>query len=179
MSLIGKQAISIPEGVTVNLTPAQVTVIGPQAELKLRLPAQIKVELIANQLKVSTLSHNLQTQADHGSVRAHLNNMVCGVVTPWKKDLEIYGTGYKASLEDNRLKILVGYIHPVYFTAPPGIEFQVTEETKITVLGADKTLVGQIASNIRKTRKPEPYKGKGIRYAGERIKLKAGKTAKT
>ena len=104
--------------------------------------------------------------------------MINGVQTPWVKELEIRGTGYKASVNGNKLKILAGFIHPVEITAPVGVEFQVQEETKITVSGTDKTVVGQVASNIRKIRPPEPYKGKGIRYLNEFIKLKAGKKAK-
>ena len=104
--------------------------------------------------------------------------MITGVETPWSKELEIRGTGYKASVDGNKLTVLAGYIHPVYITAPDGITITVAEESKITVSGADKEVVGQIASNIRKIRTPEPYKGKGVRYADEFIKLKAGKTAK-
>jgi large subunit ribosomal protein L6 len=104
--------------------------------------------------------------------------MVQGVQKPWVKELEVRGTGYKASVNGNKLKLLVGFIHPDEITAPNGVEFQVQEETKITVSGADKTVVGQVASNIRKVRPPEPYKGKGVRYLNEFIKLKAGKKAK-
>lgn len=178
MSRIGNQLITIPAEVTLKLEGDLLTVTGPKGTLTLNIPQHIKVEIKDNQVSVSRVSNIRQARANHGSTRAHINNMVHGVVNLWKKDLEIRGTGYKASLSGNKLTILAGYIHPVIVTAPQGIEFLLPEETKITVLGCDKTVVGQVASNIRKIRKPEPYKGKGIRYLDEFIKLKPGKTAK-
>lgn len=178
MSRIGKQPISIPSGVTVTVDKNVVTVVGPKGNLSLVLPPKINVEVKDSQLIVSRLTEDKKTKANHGATRSHLNNMISGVQNHWQKDLEIRGTGYKASLNGNKLKISVGFIHPVEVTAPEGITFQVQEETKITVSGADRMVVGQVASNIRKIRPPEPYKGKGIRYVDEFIKLKAGKKAK-
>jgi large subunit ribosomal protein L6 len=178
MSRIGKQIITIPENVTVKSEASQVTVTGPQGTLSLSIPSKISVAIENNQIKVTRAAEDKQTRSNHGTFRAHLNNMVSGVVTPWTKELEIRGTGYKASVSDNKLTVLAGYIHPVIILAPEGITITVSEENKIIVSGTDREKVGQVASNIRKIRPPEPYKGKGIRYLNEFIKLKAGKTAK-
>lgn len=178
MSRIGKQLINVPTGVTVTINSNVVTVTGPKGELKLNLPVKISVEVKDNQVFVSRLSEDKKTKANHGTIRAHLNNMIKGVVEPWEKQLEIKGTGYKVALMGNKVRLNVGFIHPVDITAPAGVVFQVPEDTKIIVTGPDKTIVGQVASNIRKVRPPEPYKGKGVRYANEFIKLKAGKKAK-
>jgi len=178
MSRIGKQPITIPSGVTITIDKNIVTVAGPKGTLYLTVPQKINVEVKDSQIIVTRVTEDKKVKACHGATRAHLNNMVSGVQTHWKKELEIKGTGYKASVNGNKLRVNVGFIHPVDFTAPVGVEFQVPEETKIIISGADKTVVGQIASNIRKVRPPEPYKGKGIRYVNEFIKLKAGKKAK-
>lgn len=178
MSRIGKQLISIPTGVTVTVDSNKVNVTGPKGTLILNIPFKINVEVKDNQVLVTRFSEDKKVKANHGTTRAHINNMIQGVITPWKKELEIKGTGYKANVSGNKLIVNAGYIHPVEMIAPEGIQFQVTEDTKILVTGCDKTIVGQVASNIRKIRKPEPYKGKGIRYVGEVIKLKAGKKAK-
>jgi len=178
MSRIGKQLITIPTGVTVTIDKKMVTVAGPKGTLNLTVPLKINVEVKDDKVIVSRISEEKKVKACHGATRAHINNMVQGVQNHWKKELEIKGTGYKASLNGNNLKLNVGFIHPVDITVPVGVEFQVPEETKIVITGADKMIVGQIASNIRKIRPPEPYKGKGIRYANEFIKLKAGKKAK-
>ncbi len=178
MSRIGKQLINIPAGVSVVVNSNEVTVTGPKGELKLNIPSKINVEVKDNQVFVARVSEDKKTKANHGTTRAHINNMSKGVVTPWEKTMEIRGTGYKAVLMGNKLRLNVGYIHPVDVEAPIGITFQVPEETKVIISGCDKTVVGQVASNIRKIRKPEPYKGKGIRYVDEFIKLKAGKKAK-
>lgn len=178
MSRIGKQLIDIPTGVTVVVNSNQVTVTGPKGELKLSVAPKINVEVKDNQVFVTRVSEDKKTRSNHGTTRAHINNMIKGVTELWKKELEIKGTGYKAVLMGSKLRLNVGYIHPVDIEAPVGITFQVPEDTKVTVTGCDKIVVGQVASNIRKVRKPEPYKGKGIRYADEFIKLKAGKKAK-
>jgi large subunit ribosomal protein L6 len=177
MSRIGKQLITIPAGVTITVNKSIITVVGPKGTLTLNIPSKINVEVKDDQVSVTRLSEDKKIKACHGTTRAHINNMVKGVQTLWIKELEIRGTGYKASVNGNKLKLLAGFIHPVEITAPNGVEFQVQEESKITVSGADKTVVGQVASNIRKVRPPEPYKGKGIRYLNEFIKLKAGKKA--
>ena len=178
MSRIGRQIIIIPENVTVKSEGSLVTVTGPKGTLTYNLPQKIEISTENNQVKVTRLAEDKQTRSNHGSVRAHLNNMIKGVVEFWVKELEIRGTGYKASVSGNKLTVLAGYIHPVYIIAPEGITISVADESKITVSGCDREVVGQIASNIRKIRTPEPYKGKGIRYLNEFIKLKAGKTAK-
>jgi large subunit ribosomal protein L6 len=179
MSRIGKQSIIIPAGVTITIDKSVVTVVGPKGTLNLNIPFKINVEVKDNQILVTRLSEDKKIKACHGTTRAHLNNMVKGVQNVWVKELEVRGTGYKASVNDNKLKLLVGFIHPVEIIAPSGVEFQVQEETKIIVSGPDRMVVGQVASNIRKIKPPEPYKGKGVRYIDEFIKLKAGKKAKT
>lgn len=178
MSRIGKQPITIPAGVSVSIDAKTVNVSGPQGNLSLNIPAKIDVEIKDGQVLVTRATEDKKVKSNHGTIRQHINNMIIGVVTPFKKELEIKGTGYRASLAGNKLTLNLGYIHPVIFEAPSGIQFQVTEDTKVLVTGANKELVGQIASNIRKSKPPEPYKGKGVRYVGEFIKLKAGKTAK-
>lgn len=179
MSRIGKQPITIPTGVTVAIDTDTVKVTGPKGELTLKVPFKVKAEVRDGVVYVERVSNDPKIRANHGSTRAHINNMIQGVQNHWKKELEIRGTGYKAQLLDgNKLRVIAGYIHPVDIVAPEGIQFQVAQDTIITVTGADKIVVGQVASNIRKIKKPEPYKGKGIRYVGEFIKLKAGKKAK-
>lgn len=178
MSRIGRLPISIPAGVTVNIDRNVVTVSGPKGTLTLKTPLKINVEQKNDQIVVTRLSEDKKVRSNHGSIRAHINNMIQGVQTLWKKELLIKGTGYKAVLSGDKLIVSAGYIHPVEVIAPEGIQFQVFEDTKVTITGSDKTIVGQVASNIRKIRTPEPYKGKGIRYVDEFIKLKAGKTAK-
>lgn len=179
MSRIGKQLINIPAGVSVVVNENIVTVTGPKGELKLITPLKINVEVKDNQVTVTRLSEDKKTRSNHGTTRAHINNMVKGVVELWKKEMEIKGTGYKAILMGNKVRLNVGFIHPVDIEAPTGVIFEVPEDTKIIITGPDKTKVGQVASNIRKVRPPEPYKGKGIKYADEFIKLKAGKKAKS
>ncbi len=178
MSRIGRQLITIPAGVTVTIDKSVVTVTGPKGSLLLNLPPRIEVSVTDNILTVIRKTEDKKTRSNHGAIRAHLNNMIIGVVTPWVKELEVRGTGYKASVAGDKLTVIAGFIHPVFITAPKDVAFVVTDDTKITVTGLDKTVVGQVASNIRKIRPPEPYKGKGIRYLNEFIKLKAGKTAK-
>ena len=178
MSRIGKQLITIPSEVTVGINANIVSVTGPKGELKLIVPQKINVEVKDNQVIVTRVSEEKKTKANHGTTRAHINNMIKGVVQPWEKQLEIKGTGYKAAINGNKLRLTVGFIHPVDIVPPAGVFFQVPEDTKVIVTGCDRTAVGQTASNIRKVRPPEPYKGKGIRYVNEFIKLKAGKKAK-
>jgi len=178
MSRIGKQPITIPTGVTVTCVNSLVTVTGPKGTLTLNIAPKITIEIIDNVVNVTRNTEDRQTRANHGTTRAHINNMIKGVVTPFIKQLEIRGTGYKAQVNGNKLKIWAGYINPREMTMPDGVTATVEEETKITLSGSNKEVVGQIASNIRKIRKPEPYKGKGIRYLNEVIKLKAGKKAK-
>ena len=178
MSRIGRMPITIPTGVTITTDSNLVTVTGPKGSISIKIPFKITVEVKDNVVYVTRVSEDKKTKACHGATRAHINNAVLGVQTLWKKEMEIKGTGYKASVNGNKLKLLVGFIHPVEMVAPEGIFFEVPEETKIIITGVNKTVVGQVASNIRKVRPPEPYKGKGVRYANEFIKLKAGKKAK-
>lgn len=178
MSRIGKQPVIIPEGISVDIKPNLVTITGINGILSVKVPLKIEVEFKDGQILVSRLNEDKKVKACHGAIRAHINNAVLGVQTFWKKEMEVRGTGYKASLNGNKLTLNVGFIHSVDMVAPEGITFQVPEENKIIITGVDKTLVGQVASNIRKVRKPEPYKGKGIRYADEFIKLKPGKKVK-
>jgi len=178
MSRIGRMPITIPTGVSVTVDSDLVNITGPKGSLTVKVPFKINVEVKENIVSVSRLSEDKKIKACHGATRAHINNAVLGVQTPWKKEMEIKGTGYKASINGNKLKLLVGFIHPVEIIAPEGIFFEVPEETKIIITGVNKTIVGQVASNIRKVRPPEPYKGKGVRYLDEFIKLKAGKKAK-
>ncbi|HEX8924109.1 MAG TPA: 50S ribosomal protein L6 [Patescibacteria group bacterium] len=178
MSRIGKQIITIPAGVTVTQNDGIVIVTGPKGTLNLNVPDRITVEIKDNEIKVARVSEDKKVKANHGTTRAHINNMILGVQNHWVKEMEIRGTGYKFAVSGNKLTVTAGYIHPVVITAPEGVAFQVAEDSKLTISGANKEVVGQVASNIRKIRKPEPYKGKGIRYLNEFIKLKAGKTAK-
>ena len=178
MSRIGRQLITIPENVTVTVDKSIVTVTGPKGVLTTNLPARIIVTMEGQVLTVSRVSEDKKTRSNHGAIRAIIQNNITGVVTPWVKELEVRGTGYKASVSGDKLTVIAGFIHPVFITAPKDVSFVVTDDTKITVTGLDKVIVGQVASNIRKIRPPEPYKGKGIRYLNEFIKLKAGKTAK-
>lgn len=178
MSRIGNLPISLPQGVSITLVGSLVTVTGPKGTLTLTLPLKISLNIQPSEVIVSRLSEDKKTKANHGTVRARLANMVHGVITPWSKTMEIRGTGYKFQVSGNKLTVSAGYIHPVTVIAQDGIFFESPDESKLIISGIDKVIVGQTASNIRKIRKPEPYKGKGIRYQDEFIKLKAGKTAK-
>jgi len=178
MSKIGKQPILIPKEVTVSIGKTSVTVKGPKGELFWDIPHKIKIKLVDGQVIVERLSEEKKVKSLHGTIRSLINNMVKGVTELWKKELEIRGTGYRAVVSGSKLIVNAGFINPVEVDIPTGINIDVQKETEITISGYDKILVGQIASNIRKIRKPEPYKGKGIRYKDEYIKLKPGKTAK-
>jgi len=180
MSRIGNQTITIPAGVTITQDKRVITVTGPKGSLTLSVPFKIEVEVKEDIVTVKRVSEDKKVKANHGTTRAHIQNMVLGVTTGWTKDLEIRGTGYKFAGGNDKLTVSAGYIHPVIVTAPVGVTFKVSDDfSKVTVSGINKVFVGQTASNIRKIRTPEPYKGKGIRYLNEFIKLKAGKTAKT
>jgi len=178
MSRIGKNPIKITTGVTVEIVGRLVTVTGPQGTLTLTFPPRLTVEVADGLVYVKRLSEDKKVKACHGAIRAEISNMISGVVTPWKKELEIRGTGYKFQLQGQKLSVSAGYINPVIIDIPQDLFFVTPDESKLVITGADKVKVGQMASNIRKIRTPEPYKGKGIRYLDEFIKLKAGKTAK-
>lgn len=180
MSRIGNQTIIIPTGVTLVQDNRILTITGPKGSLTLTVPFKINVDVKDNVVTVSRLSEDKKVKANHGTTRAHIQNMITGVTTGWTKDLEIRGTGYKFAGGNDKLTISAGYIHPVVIVGQTGVTFKVSDDfSKVTVSGINKVFVGQTASNIRKVRTPEPYKGKGIRYLDEFIKLKAGKTAKT
>jgi large subunit ribosomal protein L6 len=162
----------------VSVVGSSVTINGPRGELQRALPEKIEVSQVDGELQVTRASEQREVRALHGLVRSLLYNMVVGVTQGFEKKLEIAGVGYRASKQGNDLEVLVGFSHPVRKKAPAGIEFEVPAPTRITVKGIDKELVGQVAAEIRAIRKPEPYKGKGIRYEGEHIRRKAGKAAK-
>jgi len=178
VSRIGKLPIDIPSGIDVDLDGSRVTVKGPNGVLERTFSPHIEIKKEADQIIVTRESDEKHVRALHGTTRAVIQNMVTGINTGFSKVLEIVGVGYKAEMNGKDLIINVGYSHPVNVKAPEGIEFGVTEKNRtITIRGANKEVVGQIAADIRKIRKPEPYKGKGIRYQGERVRRKAGKTA--
>lgn len=178
MSRIGKQPIAVPSGVEVTLDGAAVNVKGPRGQLRYDLVGELSIVREGDDLVVSRANDDRKNRSLHGLTRTLVSNMIHGVSQGFSKDLDIVGVGYRASVQGNKLEILVGYSHPVIVTAPDGITFDVPSPTKITVNGFDKQLVGQVAADIRKIRKPEPYKGKGIRYTNEVVRRKAGKSAK-
>jgi large subunit ribosomal protein L6 len=184
MSRIGKQPIPVPAGVTVAIEPERVTVNGPKGELSERIPRDITVQQTqredgdgGDQLVVTRPSDRGEHRALHGLTRTLVANMVVGVTDGFEKRLEIQGVGYRAQLRGRDLELALGYSHPVSIKAPDGIEFEVPLPTRIVVRGASKQQVGEVAAIIRKQRKPEPYKGKGIRYEGEYVARKVGKRA--
>jgi large subunit ribosomal protein L6 len=179
MSRIGRAPISVPSGVEVTIAGGNVTVKGPMGVLSRTIPGEIKLRQEDSTLLVERPDDERQNRALHGLTRSLVNNMVVGVTNGFNKELEIVGVGYRATAKGpNQLELALGFSHPVVVDAPDGISFEVPQPTRISVKGIDKELVGQVAANIRKIRKPEPYKGKGVRYAGERVIRKAGKTAK-
>src|SRR5687767_6322934 len=179
MSRIGRSPIPVPSGVDVTLAGSTVTVKGPKGTLSRTLPEPITVRQGENELLVERPNDERQNRALHGLVRSLVNNMVVGVSSGFTKELEIVGVGYRAAAAGpSKLDLALGFSHPVSVDAPEGITFEVPAPTRIIVKGIDKEVVGQVAANIRKIRKPEPYKGKGVRYAGERVLRKAGKAAK-
>jgi large subunit ribosomal protein L6 len=177
MSRIGRQPISVPAGVSIAIEPERVTVNGPKGELSERINRDIKVEQVDGQIVVTRPTDRGEHRALHGLTRTLVANMVQGVTEGFEKRLEIQGVGYRAQLRGRDLELALGYSHPVPVKAPEGIEFEVPMPTRIVVRGASKQQVGEVAANIRKQRKPEPYKGKGIRYEGEYVARKVGKRA--
>jgi large subunit ribosomal protein L6 len=179
MSRIGKTPIEIKSGVEISISESFVEVKGPKGSLSQELPEGISVEKQEEILVVSRANDLRETKALHGLIRSLINNMVVGVTDGYQKELELVGVGYRAQAKGkNALELQLGFSHPVKFSAPEGIEFDVPSQTEISITGIDKQVVGQVAADIRALKKPEPYKGKGIRYVGERIIRKAGKTAK-
>ncbi len=178
MSRVGSQPVDLPEGVDVKIDGSAVTVKGSKGELNRIFHERMGFDVDEGVVTVTRPDDSRESRALHGLSRALLHNMVVGVSDGFRKELEIQGVGYRASLNGRDLELLVGFSHPVLVEAPEGINFDVPEQTKIVVSGIDKELVGQVAANIRKVRPPEPYKGKGIRYVGEYVRRKAGKAGK-
>ncbi len=177
MSRIGKRPLPLPAGVAAKVDGGQVTVKGPKGELQRRVHSEMKVRVDGSQLLVERPSDEAKHKALHGLTRALLKNMVEGVTQGYSKTLEIQGVGYKAEVRPPGVRLTVGFSHPVDYKAPVGIKMSVENNVLLKIEGIDKELVGQVAAEIRKVRPPEPYKGKGIRYQGEQVRRKAGKTA--
>jgi large subunit ribosomal protein L6 len=177
MSRIGKTPVTLPDKVKIDLAAdGTIAVEGPKGKLSWQLPKAIKVHVEGTILHVERENEERATRALHGLARALINNMVAGVHQGFRRDLEIQGVGFRAALKGTQLDLSIGYSHPVLFDVPEGIKITVTDNTKISVEGIDKHLVGQVAADIRAYYPPEPYKGKGIRYAGEQVRRKEGKT---
>jgi len=179
MSRIGRSPIPVPAGVTVEVNDRHVKVTGPKGTLEREMPRDITLRQDDGVLLVERPDDQRQHRALHGLTRSLVNNMVVGVTDGFQRDLEIVGVGYRAAATTaTKLDLALGFSHPVSVDAPQGITFETPAPTRITVRGIDKEIVGQVAANIRSIRKPEPYKGKGVRYAGEVVRRKAGKAAK-
>ena len=179
MSRIGKAPITVPSGVEVQIQGRQVAVKGPKGELDIEVPVDITVRQDGEEILVERSDDERRNRALHGLTRSLVNNMVVGVSEGFSKELQIVGVGYRAAAKgSNALELQLGFSHPVNVEAPVGITFDVPEPTRIIVSGIDKQVVGQVAADIRSYRKPEPYKGKGVRYLGEYVARKAGKAAK-
>ena len=178
MSRIGNRKIVIPEGVSVELNDNIVKVTGKLGELSLELPNVIKMEIKDNEITLTRINEIKTTKAMHGTINANIHNMIIGVSQGYEKQMEIIGVGYRFALKGNKIVINAGYSHPVEMEDPEGIETVLEGQNKITVKGIDKEKVGQYAAEIREKRRPEPYKGKGIKYADEVIRRKVGKTGK-
>ena len=179
MSRIGKLPVSVPAGVEVSINGNEVTVKGPKGELTRSFYRALTIEQAEdNSIVVTRPDDERESRAQHGLTRTLINNMVIGVSEGYSKTLELVGVGYRAAVKGDKLEMNLGFSHPVIVEKPEGITFECPDQAKIVVSGIDKQQVGQVAADIRKWRKPEPYKGKGIRYQGEHIRRKEGKTAK-
>jgi large subunit ribosomal protein L6 len=179
MSRIGNAPVTVPSGVEVTIADRTITVKGPKGTLSREIPGTIEIDQDDGALRFTRPNDERKTRAMHGLVRSLVNNMVIGVTDGFRRELEIVGVGYRAEAQGpSGLRLNLGYSHPVTVSAPDGITFEVPQPTQVVVSGIDKEVVGQVASDIRSLRRPEPYKGKGVRYAGERIIRKAGKAGK-
>ena len=176
MSRIGKKPIAIPKGVKIDTQPGIVEVQGPKGKLRQAYPAGINFEVADGHLVAKTKTEDPQLGKFHGLARSLIANAVAGVVDGYKKELDIVGVGYRAELKGKQVIFALGYSHAVVYDIPAGIDVTIEKQTHITVTGVDRQLVGQVAANIRRLRKPDPYKQKGVRYTGEVLKKKAGKT---
>ena len=176
MSRIGKKPIAIPKGVTIKTDASGVDVKGPKGQLKQALPPGIIAAVEDGTLVTKKSSDDAQLNKFHGLARSLVNNAVLGVTEGWKRELDIVGVGYRAEMKGQQVHLALGYSHPVVFDIPTGIDIAIEKQTHITVTGVDRQLVGQVAANLRRLRKPDPYQQKGVRYTGEVLKKKAGKT---
>ena len=176
MSRIGKKPIAIPKGVTVKVDASAVEVKGPKGQLRQPLPPGVTAVVEDGQLLTRRVEDDRQLDKFHGLARSLVNNAVVGVTEGWKRELDIVGVGYRAEMKGQQVVLALGYSHPVVFDVPKGIDIAIEKQTHITVTGVDRQLVGPVAANLRRLRKPDPYQQKGVRYTGEVLKKKAGKT---
>jgi len=178
MSRIGNAPITVPSGVDVTISGRQIAIKGPKGSLERQIPGDIEIANDDGTITVTRPNDQNKTKALHGLTRTLVNNMVIGVTEGYTKTLEIHGVGYRAEAQGpNKVRLNLGFSHTIDVEAPEGVAFDLPQQTQINVVGIDKELVGQVAANIRSLRKPEPYKGKGVRYQGEHVRRKAGKTA--
>ncbi|MBU6227814.1 MAG: 50S ribosomal protein L6 [Acidobacteria bacterium] len=179
MSRVGKAPVVIPQGVDVTITGTNITVKGAKGSLEREIPSGVSIKKVESTIVVERSDDDRATRSRHGMIRAMVRNMVDGVTQGYVRELDIIGVGYRAAAKGpDKLELSLGFSHSVPYAAPKGITFEVPQPTRIVVKGADKQLVGQVAAEIRSFRSPEPYKGKGVRYANERVLRKAGKTGK-
>jgi large subunit ribosomal protein L6 len=177
MSRVGRKPIEIPDGVTITQDNSKITVEGPKGTLARDIPKEVELSIDKDTIVVNRLSEEKRGRSLHGLIRTLVSNMVTGVSKGFEKSLEIVGVGYRGELDGAVLRLLVGYSNPVEYKIPEGISIKVDRQVNLTVAGIDKELVGKVAAEIRNVKKPEPYKGKGIRYAGEKVRRKVGKSA--
>ena len=178
MSRIGNKVVVLPAGVEIKQDGNNITVKGPKGELTREFSSDFKMNIEGNEVTFTRPNDSKEMKTIHGTTRANFNNMVVGVSEGFQKALELIGVGYRAQVQGNKLTLNVGYSHPVEMTAPEGVTFEVPANTQVIVKGINKEVVGELAANIRGVRPPEPYKGKGIRYVGEFVRRKEGKTGK-
>ena len=178
MSRVGKNPVALPKGVETTINGQHISVKGPKGTLEINIPEPIEAKVEDDKIVVTRPDENRKNRALHGLSRSLINNMVVGVTEGYKISMEIYGVGYRVLQKGSNLEFSLGYSHPVLIEAPEGITFATDGQTKFSIEGIDKQKVGQIAANVRRLRKDDPYKGKGIRYAGEQIRRKVGKTGK-
>jgi large subunit ribosomal protein L6 len=176
MSRVGKKPVPIPDGVTVRVDGNTVEVKGPRGQMRQPLPPGVRAAVEDGQVVTRKAGEARELDKFHGLARSLVNNAVLGVTAGWKKELDIVGVGYRAESRGKQIVLSLGYSHPIVFDVPPGIDIAIDRQTHITVSGVDRQLVGQVAANLRRLRKPDPYQQKGVRYTGEVLKKKAGKT---
>jgi len=177
MSRVGQETIKIEEGVDVSIDELEVHVKGPLGEMKINLPEDLEIKKEGREITLSRKNETKQAKSNHGTYRMLINNAVYGVKNGYSKNLELVGVGYRARMEGGDLVMSLGWNHPIKMVTPEGVQVEVPEETKITVKGYDKQKVGEFAAKIREVRKPEPYKGKGVRYEGEYVRRKSSKAS--